>query len=283
VATGIVVICGLAVVMRIESGNEQRRLEVAGLCALMLLIFALALIVPFLRHFYELATPTGDAAIAWAVGAGIGMLGALRQVRVWTAKAVGLSEYCLSPSLARARDQWPKERLEAVSICQGRQQWMEPYLWSDVVVKAGLCCWVCSVLLVWAMFERAKLVSRGRPLAWRKHGGDTANLKPQTRLDHCARPQVRLHPLLSGLATSPRMEHEFYNGRSPSALSREPKNQRERAWRSGPMLTDYWISSAAKERAQDEDEDEYVVELTGDRNEIEYEVEGKDEISAERE
>jgi cation-transporting ATPase E len=85
VATGIVVICGLAVVMRIESGNEKRRLEVAGLCALMLLIFALALIVPFLRHFYELATPTGDAAIAWAVGAGvgvIGMLGALRLVRV---------------------------------------------------------------------------------------------------------------------------------------------------------------------------------------------------------
>jgi magnesium-transporting ATPase (P-type) len=85
VATGIVVICGLAVVMRIEGGNETRRLEVAGLCALMLLVFALALIVPFLRHFYELATPTGDAAIAWAVGAGIGvigMLGALRLVRV---------------------------------------------------------------------------------------------------------------------------------------------------------------------------------------------------------
>jgi len=85
VATGIVVICGLAVVMRIESGNEKRRLEVAGLCALMLLVFALALIIPFLRHFYELATPTGDAAIAWAVGTGIGvigMLGALRLVRV---------------------------------------------------------------------------------------------------------------------------------------------------------------------------------------------------------
>jgi cation-transporting P-type ATPase E len=85
VATGIVVICGLAVVMRIESGNEKRRLEVAGLCALMLLIFALALIVPFLRQFYELATPTGDAAIAWAAGSGIGvigMLGALRLARV---------------------------------------------------------------------------------------------------------------------------------------------------------------------------------------------------------
>jgi P-type E1-E2 ATPase len=85
VATGIVVVCGLAVVIRIESGNEKRRLEVAALCALMLLIFGLALIVPFLRHFYELATPTGDAAIAWAVGTGIGvigMLGALRLARV---------------------------------------------------------------------------------------------------------------------------------------------------------------------------------------------------------
>jgi len=57
VATGIVVVCGLAVVMRIERGNEKRRLEVAGLCVLMLLSFALALIVPFLRHFCELATP----------------------------------------------------------------------------------------------------------------------------------------------------------------------------------------------------------------------------------
>jgi magnesium-transporting ATPase (P-type) len=85
VATGIVVVCGLAVVMRIESGNEKRRLEIAGLCGLMLILFAFALVVPFLRHFYELATPTGDAAIAWAVGSALGiagMLGALRLLRV---------------------------------------------------------------------------------------------------------------------------------------------------------------------------------------------------------
>jgi magnesium-transporting ATPase (P-type) len=85
VATGIVVVCGLAVVMRIESGNERRHLEVAGLCVLMLLVFAVALVVPFLRHFYELATPTGDAAIAWGVGSALGiagMLGALRLLRV---------------------------------------------------------------------------------------------------------------------------------------------------------------------------------------------------------
>lgn len=71
--------------MRIEGGNEIRRLEVAALCALMLLLFACAFVLPFLRHFYELATPTGDAAIAWAVGSALGvagMLGALGLLRV---------------------------------------------------------------------------------------------------------------------------------------------------------------------------------------------------------
>ncbi len=85
VATGIVVVCGLAVVMRLESEGGRRRLTVAGLCALMALLFALALIVPFLRSFYELATPTGEAAAAWALGSllGIGMMQrALRLLRV---------------------------------------------------------------------------------------------------------------------------------------------------------------------------------------------------------
>ena len=84
VATGIVVICGLAVVMRLETERGRRRLAVAGLCALMLLLFALALIIPFLRNFYELSTPTGQAAAAWAVGTVVGvgtMLGALRVLR----------------------------------------------------------------------------------------------------------------------------------------------------------------------------------------------------------
>jgi magnesium-transporting ATPase (P-type) len=84
VATGIVVVCGLAVVIRIEGGNERRRLEVGGLCVVMLLLFALALVVPFLRRFYELTTPGGDAVIAFAIGSALGiagMLGALRVVR----------------------------------------------------------------------------------------------------------------------------------------------------------------------------------------------------------
>jgi P-type E1-E2 ATPase len=85
VATGVVVVCGLAVVMRLETEGGKRRLAVAGLCALMALLFALALIVPFLRNFYELATPTGQAVVAWAVGAGLGvgtMLGSLRLLSV---------------------------------------------------------------------------------------------------------------------------------------------------------------------------------------------------------
>jgi magnesium-transporting ATPase (P-type) len=85
VATGIVVVCGLAVVMRLESERGRRRLAVGALCAVMALLFALALAVPFLRDFYELSTPTGEAIAAWAVGVTLGvggMLGALRLLRV---------------------------------------------------------------------------------------------------------------------------------------------------------------------------------------------------------
>ena len=67
--------------IRLENQRGRRRLAVAGLCSLMALLFALALIVPGLRHFYELATPDRDAVVAWAIGTVIGvtaMLGALR-------------------------------------------------------------------------------------------------------------------------------------------------------------------------------------------------------------
>jgi magnesium-transporting ATPase (P-type) len=85
VATGIVVVCGLAVVMRLETEPGRRRLAIAGLCGLMALLFVLAFVIPFLRDFYELAHPDWDAVIAWAAGSvlGIGtMLGALRVLRV---------------------------------------------------------------------------------------------------------------------------------------------------------------------------------------------------------
>jgi purine-cytosine permease-like protein len=85
VATGIVVVCGLAVVLRLEGQGGPRRLAVGGLCAAMALLFALALVVPFLRDFYELSKPTAEAVVSWAVGVALGiggMLGALRLLRV---------------------------------------------------------------------------------------------------------------------------------------------------------------------------------------------------------
>jgi cation-transporting ATPase E len=84
VATGIVVVCGLAVVMRLESQPGRRRLAVGALCAAMALLFLVALVVPFLRDFYELSTPTGEAVVAWAIGVALGvggMVGGLRLLR----------------------------------------------------------------------------------------------------------------------------------------------------------------------------------------------------------
>jgi cation-transporting P-type ATPase E len=84
VATGVVVACGLALVMRLESEPGPRRFAIAGLCALMALLFVVSFVVPFLRSFYELATPSADAVVAWALGTALGiglMLAALRAVR----------------------------------------------------------------------------------------------------------------------------------------------------------------------------------------------------------
>ncbi len=85
VATGAIVAVGLAVVMRLEDEPGKRRAAVAGLCAAMALIFALALFVPFLREFYELSTLNGEIVLAWALGSAAavgGMLGAVRLARV---------------------------------------------------------------------------------------------------------------------------------------------------------------------------------------------------------
>ncbi|MGD9734641.1 MAG: HAD-IC family P-type ATPase [Solirubrobacterales bacterium] len=82
VTTGTVVAAGLAVVMRLEDEPGRRRLLVAGLCALMALIFALALFVPFLRDFYELSTLSGEILLAWAVGSALAVGGMLAAVRL---------------------------------------------------------------------------------------------------------------------------------------------------------------------------------------------------------
>ena len=86
VATGTVVVCGLAVVIRLEAGERgRRRLAGFGLCAAMALLFALALAIPLLREFYELSPLGADAMVAWAVGSALGVTGmpcALRLLRV---------------------------------------------------------------------------------------------------------------------------------------------------------------------------------------------------------
>jgi cation-transporting ATPase E len=84
VATGIVVLTGLAVVLQIESeaADPRRRIFTAVLCALMALVFAFALIVPGLRHFYELMTLDAKGYGAWAIGSVIGIGGMLFTLRL---------------------------------------------------------------------------------------------------------------------------------------------------------------------------------------------------------
>jgi magnesium-transporting ATPase (P-type) len=87
VATGIVVVCGLAVVLKIESecAGRRRRMAVAGLCALMVLLFVGSFLVPLLRHFYELTSPTLEDVGAWAIGTTIGVTGMLLSLRLFRA------------------------------------------------------------------------------------------------------------------------------------------------------------------------------------------------------
>jgi hypothetical protein len=67
--------------MRLEDEPGKRRLLVGGLCAVMGLLFLVALFVPFLRDFYELRSPNGEMVLAWAVGAGLGVVAMLAVTR----------------------------------------------------------------------------------------------------------------------------------------------------------------------------------------------------------
>jgi cation-transporting ATPase E len=82
VATAAVVFCGLAVVMRLEGRSDRRRFAVGALCILMGLVFLLALVVPFLRDFYELAKPSGDIVMAWAIAVVLGVGGMFAALRL---------------------------------------------------------------------------------------------------------------------------------------------------------------------------------------------------------
>jgi hypothetical protein len=80
-----VVVTGLAVVLKIESecAGPTRRIAVATLCALMALLFVLSLVIPFLRHFYELTQPSAKGIAAWAIGSVIGVAGMLLALRIF--------------------------------------------------------------------------------------------------------------------------------------------------------------------------------------------------------
>ena len=83
--------CGLATVLQIESecAGTRRRIAVAGLCAVMLALFVGALVIPGLRHFYELTPPSWKMVAAWASGTVVGiggMLLALRGLRRFVAE-----------------------------------------------------------------------------------------------------------------------------------------------------------------------------------------------------
>jgi hypothetical protein len=79
----IVVVSGLAVLLRLETEGGRRQLAVAGLCALMALLVALALVVPLLLR--ALNPHRAKRPLPWAIGGIIGvgtMLGVFRLLRV---------------------------------------------------------------------------------------------------------------------------------------------------------------------------------------------------------
>ena len=77
--------------MQIESegADRRRRIFTAGLCAVMALVFAFALIVPGLRHFFELRTVNSKAVGAWAMGSVVGIGGMLLALRLLTGSRYG--------------------------------------------------------------------------------------------------------------------------------------------------------------------------------------------------
>jgi magnesium-transporting ATPase (P-type) len=69
VTVTLVVTAGLVVVIVLEDEPGRRRLGIAALCALMALAYVIVCALPFGRDFFDLSTPTGSMALAWAVGA----------------------------------------------------------------------------------------------------------------------------------------------------------------------------------------------------------------------
>ena len=110
VATATVVVCGLAVVLQIESecAGRRRRIAVAGLSALMALLFALALLIPFLRRFYELTPPTVASLGAWAIGTALG-------AGCWRSASVPSNPLARVPETWRSRPRTPDKEWRAIT------------------------------------------------------------------------------------------------------------------------------------------------------------------------
>jgi hypothetical protein len=64
-------------------------------------------------------------------------------------------------------------------------------------------------------------------------------------------------------------------------LGCEAQDEREGALRARPVFADQWFAAAPEEAAQDECDDDDIVELARDRDEIGDEVEGEREIAGE--
>jgi hypothetical protein len=75
---------------RVSDALSNLAQQVAGLSALMALLFVLALVIPLLRRFYELRPPTLGSAGAWAVGSAVGVGGMVVALRLFSSWVYGM-------------------------------------------------------------------------------------------------------------------------------------------------------------------------------------------------
>jgi len=75
-ATSTLIVIGLYLVLALEATSTRRARLVGALCASLLAAYVVILLVPGLRHFFELAVPNPAALVLIAVGsvAAIGFL-----------------------------------------------------------------------------------------------------------------------------------------------------------------------------------------------------------------
>jgi hypothetical protein len=69
VATTVLVLVGLFLVMALERGGWRRGVAVGGLCLGLLAAYAVALLTPPIRRFFELHPPSADILLTALAGA----------------------------------------------------------------------------------------------------------------------------------------------------------------------------------------------------------------------